>query len=610
VIGLSVALIAARILLINEMRGFQPLTWGQLPFFFRYDAMVVFVLAWIVCRSDGASAAARRVLNGVLGAAIGLLTVFAALNVLMLREMHLQLTYRLVVISDRMRGIAGAVGDLFLEWAVLVVVGSALILGVSFALRRLPRFLVTARRAFFSPAGTLAIVIVLTAAQLWAAQRVRPSELDANPLVSFALSLRDIREPVLTGGTGDTSDFLPADRPSSDAAAPLQTSGTPRNRLPNVVMIVMESVGAKWLRLYGGQFPSSAAIEQLAQSGATFRRVYAGSPNTSSGMAALFCSVYPLLSLRTITRQYPNLQIPGLPALLAMRGYRTAFVHGGNLDYDSEREFLEQHGFADVIDNPPDAATRVASEAPTLDPALLWLQRHYGGEGAAAAGSRPFFLTLWTVQTHFTYYFADRSASGGTQTPFDRYVNGIAAADRLIAEIRRAVDNLGLTRDTLFIVTGDHGETFGLHGRRAHGFEIYNEEMWTPLVIAGPGVAVQTVTTPVRQIDLAPTILGLLGQEAPAEWQGVDLTKRPPPARAYLFTGWRDFRFGVIENERKAIFHYPEGASELYDLRSDPDEQRNLASTAEGGRELADARERIETWIGFQNLYLTRFKED
>jgi arylsulfatase A-like enzyme len=527
--------------------------------------------------------------------------------------MHLPLSYRLVVISDSLRGIGGALRGLFVEWVALLAAAGMMTLGVSAAVRRVPQLLVAIRRWFFSPAGTVPLVIVLMGAHLLAAQQVRPSELEANPLVSFVVSVRDALDPVLTGRADDREDFLPRAEPAPDTETPLKTSPIGRGRSPNVVMIVMESVGAKWLQLYGAPYSNTAEIGQLARAGATFGRVYASSPNTSSAMAALFCSVYPLMALRAITRVHPNLQVPGLPALLARHGYRTAFVHGGSLEYDREREFLERHGFAEVVDQPPDAATRIASEAPTLDPAVDWLHRHYGrAEGAREPDrSHPFFLTLWTVQTHFTYYFDDRSSSGGTAGgPFQRYLNGINAADRMVGELRRAIDRLGLVDDTLFIVTGDHGETFGLHGRRAHGFEIYNEEMWIPLVVAGPGVPVQTVGTPVRQIDLAPTILGLLGHAAPAEWQGVDLTKRQPPPRSYLFTGWREFIFGVIENERKAIFHYPEGAHELYDLRFDPDEQRNLASTAAGARELADAREHIEAWIGFQNLYLAGFKGD
>ena len=274
-------------------------------------------------------------------------------------------------------------------------------------------------------------------------------------------------------------------------------------------------------------------------------------------------------------------------------------MFGGNLAFDGEKEFLKTRGFAEVIDDSTPGSFGVTSEDPTLDPGLKWL---------GAAASQPFFLTLWTIQTHFPYP-SDTTVNFGTNNDrHEKYLNGIRATDHLIGEVVRAVDRLGLTSNTMFIVTGDHGETFGLHGNIVHGFEIYNEEVWMPLIIAAPGIERQHVTTPVRQIDLAPTILGILGYPAPAGWQGLDLTTQSPPSRMYLFTGWRDFTLGVVENDRKAIFHYPVGSSELYDLRSDPNEMRNLADSPGQAAELARSRQHIEAWIAFQNTYLGRFK--
>src|SRR5262249_15318048 len=153
--------------------------------------------------------------------------------------------------------------------------------------------------------------------------------------------------------------------------------------------------------------------------------------------------------------------------------------------------------------------------------------------------SQPFLLTVWTTQTHFPYH-DDTSVNFGTQNvQMERYLNGVVAGDRLIGELARALERLGVARNTLIILTSDHGETLGLHGKMAHGFEIYEEEVRTPLVIVGPDVLLQRVTTPVRQIDLAPTVLSILRYPVPTEWQGVDLTARTPPPRTYLFTGWR-----------------------------------------------------------------------
>ena len=597
VVGLGVTLAVGRVLLVDFMRGFQPIAWPQLPFFFRHDALLIVVLAWIACWSAVSSRLAQRVQGAVLWTVGGLLVAFTALNLLVIRELHVPLTYRLVVVSDHLRGLNGALAASILRLSALILGALALSCGLAAALGHMPRVLTTARRWFFSLPATLGLVVLFVGANMWAEQHLRYPGVGVNPLVAFIISLRDIKEPVLLGTNSDVGDFLPAAHPPASVSGPLVVSVAERRHPLNVVMVVMESVGAKWLRLHGASYPNSPEIERLARRGAVFNRMYSSGPNTSSAMGALFCSVYPLLALRTITRVYPDLQIPGLPAVLAAHGYRTALAHGGDLGYDDERRFLKLHGFAEVFDDPAGAPMGVASESATLVPGLKWL----------SAASQPFFLTLWTVQTHFPYY-DDTSVSFATNNErMERYLNGVLAADRLVGEFVRAIDRLGLSDNTLFIITGDHGETFGLHGKWAHGFEIYDEEAWTPLVIAGPGVAAQTVTTPVRQIDIAPTMLGILGYTAPAEWQGVNLSVQSPPRRTYLFSGWNEFLVGMIENERKSIFHFPSGASEFYDLRSDPSEQHNLAMTDEGARELALSRQRIDAWVGFQNMYLAKF---
>jgi arylsulfatase A-like enzyme len=363
-------------------------------------------------------------------------------------------------------------------------------------------------------------------------------------------------------------------------------------------MVVMESVGAQWLGAYGAPYRNSAVIEQLAERGALFSRAYASAPNSSSAMASLFSSVYPFHGLQTIPRVYPNFGVPGLPRLFTTRGYRTALIHGGTLGYDDNRSFLERQGFAELFDDSASPSLYTSSDVGTLAQAQWWLDK---------SAAQPFFLVVWTNQTHFPYH-NDQSVGFGTRNErLERYLNGVLAADRLIGELIHTLERLGVADDTIVIVTGDHGETFGLHGKFAHGFEIYEEEMWVPLVIVAPGLPRQAVRTPVRQIDLAPTVLGMLGYDIPIEWQGVDLTTHTPPPRAYLFTGWSDLTFGLVENERKSIFHFPAGTSELYDLRTDPTERHNLAATESGRAELERSRERIDAWIRFQNTYLATF---
>ena len=130
------------------------------------------------------------------------------------------------------------------------------------------------------------------------------------------------------------------------------------------------------------------------------------------------------------------------------------------------------------------------------------------------------------------------------------------------------------------MIGGDHGEAFGEHGQLAHGFSVYDEEVHIPLLIVNRKMFPQprVVNSLARQIDIAPTLLDLLGIAEPAQWQGQSLLSGPPPARAYMFASDSDFRFGLIEGNEKYIYNYDSNRSELYDLATDPKERHDLAA--------------------------------
>ena len=93
VLGLGVALLIARIVVIFAIRGFQPITWTELPFFFRYDALVIVTLLWVACWSTAVSTRARRAQTASLWIAGVLLIVSTGVDFLARRELHVPVTY-------------------------------------------------------------------------------------------------------------------------------------------------------------------------------------------------------------------------------------------------------------------------------------------------------------------------------------------------------------------------------------------------------------------------------------------------------------------------------------------------------------------------------------
>jgi lipoteichoic acid synthase len=443
------------------------------------------------------------------------------------------------------------------------------------------------------------IAIYLAAAHLVCRSYLWFPNLASNPELAMLASLTDVARPVASGSVPAAylPDFEPNSHSRATAAMLLNTNpaeGAIAHPL-NVLMVVMESVGAHYLSACGANYADSPAIDGLAAHGISFGRIYAAQPNSSAAMTALFCSLYPDHDWLTVPRETPNVPIAGLAAVLAHQGYRTGFIHIGKIDYDHEDEFLRAHGIGYIAAEAHDE--RRSADLRALPLATDWIK---------ADRARPFFLTIWTQDTHNPYVTAAARHYGVQSAALDRYLNGIRSTDDLIARLQAMLDDNHLADSTLLVITGDHGEAFGEHGELIHGFTVYDEEVRVPLIIVNPKLIGHwmTVDRVGRQIDIAPTILQLLGVDRPAGWQGESLLSAGPPRRAYLFAADGGLTFGLVDGDLKYIYQLESGRSQLYDLQKDPAERHDLSSQSDLAGVMVREHARIEAWISFQNRYL------
>jgi HEAT repeat protein len=147
------------------------------------------------------------------------------------------------------------------------------------------------------------------------------------------------------------------------------------------------------------------------------------------------------------------------------------------------------------------------------------------------------------------------------------------------------------------VFSADHGEEFHEHGGVYHGSSLYDEQVRVPLIVNVPGVAARRVATPVESVDIAPTVLGLVGLPVPHTMRGDDL-------RDLLLLG-RD-ELGPVYSavtHKKMVLRWPHkliadlrfGLFELYDLERDPGERDNLADKQPAL--LASLRGEIYAWL-------------
>jgi arylsulfatase A-like enzyme len=384
------------------------------------------------------------------------------------------------------------------------------------------------------------------------------------------------------------------------ASAAFGIRATAARRPPNVILVVLESVAARWTGLHNRTYETTPILNAESARSYVFDSFYAHIGRSSNSLVAMLLSSYPKLDFRELTEQYPGLPGTPLPAMFRSRGYRTAFVTSSDLNWAGWREFLGRHGFDDVWDYRHLACGDLLSSWGVEDRCMVDAMVDFVGENR----SRPFFLTAWTSQTHNPY----DTSPGALQldllrerTPDDwelgKYLNNLREIDGHLRRLFDAIHHAGLADDTLIVITGDHGQAFGYpHDTYIQGRTMYEEDVHVPLMFWFPrayrsAMRSQTVGS---HVDLAPTIAELSGFPPAPDWQGRSLFDARHPHRAYFYVAEDQFRLGVREANWKYIYSLRDGREELYDLDRDPMEQRNVA--AQQSERCARLRQRLAAW--------------
>jgi len=346
---------------------------------------------------------------------------------------------------------------------------------------------------------------------------------------------------------------------------------------PNVLLITIDTLRADRLGSYGYTSASTPVLDALAASGVRFVDATAHAPLTHPSHAAILTGRYQGSFGIRLNGMDP---LPADATTLAERmksaGYRTGAVVGSVVLDKAHGLGQGFETYDDEISTPASGTVAMASLQRTASEvtaaAKAWLQEPRA----------PWFLWVHYYDPHRPYEAPSRFAKAAAGRPYD---GEIAYVDAQIGSLLAAID-----RDrTVVVVTSDHGEALGEHGEPDHGFFLYDATLHVPLIVAGPGIKPSVVKEQVRSIDIAPTIARLAGAAPdvhPAAGENLtvllDGGSRPeiPVSVAEswyprLHFGWSELR-SVRVGEWKYI---AAPKQELYDLRVDSGESRNLVSS-------------------------------
>jgi arylsulfatase A-like enzyme len=238
-------------------------------------------------------------------------------------------------------------------------------------------------------------------------------------------------------------------------------------------------------------------------------------------------------------------------------------------------------------------------------------------EAITARGTNRFWVWAHYFDVHeHAQLPLDAEALARVKTPgpsdaAHRYRALLAGIDREIGRLLDAIASAGRADDTLIVLFSDHGESLGEDARLPdnHGTVVYQTLTHVPIAIAVPGVPPARVDRPVGLIDLAPTVLGLLGiADAMGALDGQDLTSllldapdalRPPVARPFVMH--ESEQWAVLAWPWKLLVRPKDDLSELYDLAADPSERVDRSAA-----EPAIARELRARYAQFPEVHLDR----
>ena len=557
---------------------------------------------WLVARLTLAAAGrprwARPVLSSIFVAIAAFVCLYAVANVVIFKTLGGFVTYPTLLLIADVRMIRSSVSA-FLTWrtcAALIGLPLTYLAAVEATTRlvRPPRYARAYAALLLPIAGAWLIVGARAYAGEWQSRSDRRIAQNA-PWVFAESWWRAVRGEGAVRMPGefppeDLADFQPlGPRPSLPAmlrraSRAITARAAAARRPPNVILVVLESVGARWAGLSNPTYATTPTLQAEAAHGVVFNSFYTHIGRSSNSLVSMLMSVYPKLDFHELTEQYPDLPGTTLPSVFRERGYRTAFVTPSDLNWAGWGAFLGRHGFDTVSDYHDLGCQEMLSSWGVEDRCMVDRMVRFVDENR----STPFFLMGWTTQTHHPY-----ETSPGVpeldlvreRTPDDwslnRYLNILRETDRQLGRLFEAVRRAGLEDDTLIVVTGDHGQAFGYpHDAYTQGRTIYEEDVHIPLLLWLP----RTYTKPVRSdhigslVDLAPTIADAAGMAPAADWLGRSLFDSRHAGRAYFYVAESEYTLGIREGNWKYIYNLRDGTEELYDLGADSNEQRNLAA--------------------------------
>jgi choline-sulfatase len=430
---------------------------------------------------------------------------------------------------------------------------------------------------------------------------------------------------------------------------------------PNILLVMFDQMAALSLPTYGHPLVKTPNLDRLAARGTVFDQAYCAAPLCSPARFALMSGQLPSkIGAFDNAAEFPS-SVPTLPHYLRAAGYRTCLSGKMDFTGADQLHGYEQrlttdlspsdfgwvpdwdqpdrvHDWSHTLQSPAEAGPCDYSLSMQYDEDALFKAEQWLHEAAGRRDDRPFMLTLSVMHPHDPYQaprrfwdlyedatidppalpnlpVEERDAMGRLMYRlYDRgeialsdaqvlrarraYYGMLSYCDDLLGRLLARLDLLGLSDNTIVVVTSDHGDMLGERGLW-YKMVFFDRAIRVPLIMAGPGIlAGKRVASPVSHLDLLPTLAGIAqggGSFTPVSpVDGRDLraalsfgSEPQGDVRAeYTGEGYSAPAVMIRRGHRKFVYGSDLGPT-LYDLATDPLETVNLADGAEAALAIA-----------------------
>lgn len=344
--------------------------------------------------------------------------------------------------------------------------------------------------------------------------------------------------------------YLGIEKPDEEYPLARAVEGSLNPKDYNVIVVIMESMSYNKTAHGGNSRNLTPFLDSLMDKSLSFNNCYTSGTHTYCGIYTTFTS-YPVVFRNHALKRIPVLQYDGFAAVLQNLGYQTAYFTTHDKEFDNVAGFLSLNGVQRVVSQADYPVSEVKTTLGVPDDYMFRYSMDVYDN--MAAQGKPFFAAMMTASDHGPYYIPDYFEPRSTEIKYQitEYADWSLQRFMELASAKPWYDN------TLFVFVADHGAALDTD------YSIPLSYFHSPLVFYIPGMEAVASEALASQMDIFPTVMGILGKPYVNNTFGIDLLN---DSRPYVyFMG--DDKYGVLDGEWLFINKPGAGKKGLYKYR-------------------------------------------